>query len=148
MYKQRYNEQKGNAERRNIDFNLTFEEWRDIWDSSGHWEERGRGIGKFVMARYGDIGPYAVGNVKIILHTDNVIEAFKDKPGHSCTESTKELLRAANSGKKQSAETLLKRSLKLKGRPSSKKGIPLTDEHKQKCSISAKLVWEKKKNAS
>jgi hypothetical protein len=44
------------AKRRGIPFLFTFEEW---------WE----------MARYGDVGAYEVGNVKIIPFGDNVREA-------------------------------------------------------------------------
>jgi hypothetical protein len=54
-----------NAERRGIAFELTFEQWFDIWTKSGHYSERGRKRGQYVMARFGDEGPYAVGNVEI-----------------------------------------------------------------------------------
>lgn len=45
-------------------FELTFEQWLSIWKKSGHLHERGRGRGKYVMARFGDRGPYAVGKSK------------------------------------------------------------------------------------
>lgn len=63
--KSKYYEHRQNARRRNIEFALTYNEWIDIWMQSGHWEKRGRGAGKYVMCRYGDTGPYAVGNVYI-----------------------------------------------------------------------------------
>ena len=56
------------AARRGIPFPMTFDQWRRIWQKSGHWHERGTGRGKYQMARIGDRGPYAVGNVKIITH--------------------------------------------------------------------------------
>jgi hypothetical protein len=60
---------------RNIPFLLTFEQWWDIWQQSGHWHERGNLDGdKYCMARHGDVGPYAVGNVKIITNRENSIE--------------------------------------------------------------------------
>ncbi len=66
-----YTHQKHEAIRRGIQFKLTFDEWLMIWTRSGHLEERGRKRGQFVMARKGDKGPYAVGNVKIITNGDN-----------------------------------------------------------------------------
>lgn len=67
------------AASRKIEFLLTFEEWLQIWLDSGRIDERGTRKGKYVMARFGDIGPYAVGNVKIILHTENIREAHAGK---------------------------------------------------------------------
>ena len=66
---------------RGIEFTLTFQEWWDIWQQSGKWEERGRKKGQYVMSRYGDTGPYAVGNVFIQTHTDNSKEALVGKIG-------------------------------------------------------------------
>ena len=54
---------------RNIEWHLTFEEWLDIWGTD--IDRRGRGIGKLNMCRYGDEGPYAVGNVFIGAHEQN-----------------------------------------------------------------------------
>lgn len=56
--------QRSNAKQRGIDWQLTFEEWMDIWNSSGKWGERGNK--GYVMARNFDTGPYAVDNVKIV----------------------------------------------------------------------------------
>jgi hypothetical protein len=63
--------QRVNAKRRGIEWRLTFVQWWDIWQRSGHWEERGRGHG-FAMCRYGDKGPYAVNNVYIGTNAENV----------------------------------------------------------------------------
>jgi hypothetical protein len=59
---------------RNIEFLLTFEEWYDIWQKSGHWENRGRKKGQYVMSRYNDIGPYSKDNVFIQTCTENLNE--------------------------------------------------------------------------
>ena len=59
------------AKYRGIDFELTFDEWYDIWQQSGHWADRGRGHGKYCMSRVNDIGAYKVGNVFIQLSTKN-----------------------------------------------------------------------------
>lgn len=66
-----YRSQKNNAARRNIEWQMTFAEWIKIWIESGHYHERGLGIGKYVMCRIGDKGPYAPGNVEIGLSTEN-----------------------------------------------------------------------------
>lgn len=58
--------QKNNANHRNIGWELNLWQWWRIWDESGRWADRGRGAGKYVMARIGDEGPYSVGNVEIM----------------------------------------------------------------------------------
>lgn len=67
FYLQRYR-----AGQRGIEWKLTFDEWWAIWTASGKWEQRGIYDGQFCMARHGDIGPYAVGNVEIITGNANV----------------------------------------------------------------------------
>jgi Alpha-glutamyl/putrescinyl thymine pyrophosphorylase clade 2 len=66
------------ARGRNIPFLITFEEWLAVWQESGHINERGNG--RYVMSRPGDVGPYAVGNVRIILCGENVKESLA-RPG-------------------------------------------------------------------
>jgi hypothetical protein len=68
---------KYNAEGNGVRFELTFDEWLQIWTDSGFLDQRGQG--KYVMARLGDKGPYAVGNVKIITAAENVREAWLNK---------------------------------------------------------------------
>src|SRR4051812_11641348 len=51
---------------RGIEFKLTFEQWWKLWQDSGKWSRRGARKGQYVMARFGDVGPYSVGNVIII----------------------------------------------------------------------------------
>jgi hypothetical protein len=76
-----YSRHKLRAARRKIDFLLTFEEWTAIWQASGKWEQRGTRRGQYVMARYGDRGPYAAGNVRICTCAENMKEA------HHCRRS-------------------------------------------------------------
>lgn len=66
----RYLQQKENARKRGIAFELSWEQWWSLWQE--HWEQRGRGPGRMVMARHGDIGPYTIGNVAIVPHEQNV----------------------------------------------------------------------------
>lgn len=96
-YKKAYTKQKSNAKRRGVEFELSFSEWLAIWLWSGKLDERGRGEGKYCMARVGDTGPYSICNVYITLNTKNVSDG--------------------NVGRADSAETRAKRSAALAGRP-------------------------------
>jgi len=92
----KFNAHKHNAKRRGIEFNLTFEQWSDIWNKSDKWNERGRGANKYCMCRVGDKGAYAIDNVFIGQGKQNVSDA--------------------NIGKHDSEETKLKKSLAAKGK--------------------------------
>jgi hypothetical protein len=71
----RYRQHKGNAKRRGVPFELTFEEWLDVWKGSGHFDERGNKTADgYVMARHGDKGAYAVGNVSIKRNAENTAD--------------------------------------------------------------------------
>lgn len=63
--------QRRNAVRRNINFNLSFDEWLSIWTKSGKLNLRGKGKGKYHMCRINDIGAYDVNNVYIDLAENN-----------------------------------------------------------------------------
>jgi len=78
--KRKFREQKQRAKSRNIDWQLTFEQWMDIWLSSGHWHERGCKRGLYCMSRKGDIGAYSVDNVYIQTHSDNLKEIHLARP--------------------------------------------------------------------
>ncbi|WP_018322556.1 hypothetical protein [Bradyrhizobium sp. WSM2793] len=73
-------EHRVNAKDRGIGFQLTFSQWLEIWIASGKVRKRGCRRGQYVMARYGDRGPYAIGNVKIISASENIAEALRGKP--------------------------------------------------------------------
>lgn len=62
------------AKTRGIVWNLTFDEWFSFWMKSGHWEERG--LYGYQMCRFGDDGPYAIGNIYIAHHTQNKKDAY------------------------------------------------------------------------
>lgn len=69
--RQKYAAQRHSARKRGIAFLLTFDEWLDLWIKSGKWSNRGRYRGNYCMARFGDKGPYAIGNVEIITFEQN-----------------------------------------------------------------------------
>ena len=73
----RFSAQCYDAARQGIVWMLTFEEWLRIWNESGHLPNRGCRNGQYVMARHGDKGPYAVGNVSIITCNENARMARK-----------------------------------------------------------------------
>ena len=105
------------AKRRGIEFLLTFEEWLKIWMDSEHWHERGIRKYQYCMARFGDKGPYAVGNVKIITNEENLLERVLPKPTH---------------------ETRIKTSERMKGNKFTL-GYKHTDEAKKKIGEAARI---------
>lgn len=72
---------RNNAQnQRKIDFEFTYDEWCQWWEKhlGPEWfSKRGRGPGKYCMARLGDVGPYAQHNVKCITHAENSKEQTK-----------------------------------------------------------------------
>lgn len=66
-----FRRQRTNAKTRGIEWRLTLTQWWEIWQRSGHWDERGRGHA-YAMCRYGDKGPYAVNNVYIATNSQNI----------------------------------------------------------------------------
>jgi hypothetical protein len=99
-----YSTQKSNALKRKdrngnpIEWLFTFESWLDLWLKSGHWHQRGKGRGQYVMARFGDVGPYAPWNVEIKTVGENVVEAHKGRPKPPISEEQRKKLREANKG--------------------------------------------------
>ena len=90
LAKARFQSQRYEARsKRNIIWTLTFDEWLNIWQISGHWHERGSSAGKYCMSRYGDTGPYSVNNVFIQLHSNNIRDGHKGKPKGPWTEERK-----------------------------------------------------------
>ena len=69
--KLQYRNHKHRAARNGVPFHLTFEVWYDFWQQSGHYHERGPGIGQYCMSRFGDKGAYEIGNVFIQLSSKN-----------------------------------------------------------------------------
>ncbi len=115
--KRRYIEQKQSARRRNVDFSINFEDWWEIWEQSGHWDNRGRGKGKYVMSRYNDTGPYEKHNVFIQLCEDNARQGVSG------------LIRSLETRKKM-----------------SNYGKNKTEEHRKKLSEAATIAHQRRKN--
>jgi hypothetical protein len=73
--KNKYWTQKACAKRRGISFLLSYDDWWNIWQQSGKWNQRGCKKGQYVMSRYNDTGSYEVENVFIQQHGINIAEA-------------------------------------------------------------------------
>ena len=97
-------EHRVNAKDRGIGFELTFSQWLEIWIASGKVRKRGCRRGQYVMARYGDRGPYAAGNVKIILASENIAEALRGKPRSPETRALISLLMQMSWSLRRAAE--------------------------------------------
>lgn len=78
--KDAFNKQKNAAKFRGVEWKFSFDEWLKVWQDSGNLENRGKGIGKFVMARFGDVGPYSPSNVEIILCEKNTSDCRVNHP--------------------------------------------------------------------
>lgn len=97
-----YNVQKKTQARRKPDRNghriqvtMTFDEWLEVWTDSGKLHLRGRGQGRYCMARNDDLGDYAVGNVEIKACEENSREA---KLGRSHSACTRDKMSASREG--------------------------------------------------
>jgi hypothetical protein len=77
--KRKYLVHRTNAKMRGVEFKLTFEEWFCWWMDTGHYSERGREVGKYVMARKGDVGAYELGNIECVQAQVNSVAAHLGK---------------------------------------------------------------------
>lgn len=69
---ERFKQQRWRAANRGLGWEFTFEQWLEFWMASGKWHLRGKGTGKYVMARRGDVGPYSPGNCFICPFEQNI----------------------------------------------------------------------------
>lgn len=93
----RYVQQRKNANKRGIAFQMSFAVWEWLWLDSGKWSERGPLPHQYCMSRHGDEGPYAVANVTIKTVRENLDEL-------ACTEARKAQVRKALTGREKTPE--------------------------------------------
>ena len=67
--KRRYQQHKGSAKERGVEFHLSFEEWWGLWEP--FWERRGQKAQDMCMCRKADKGAYEIGNVRIATNKEN-----------------------------------------------------------------------------
>ena len=130
IYKRAYSNKKKDAKRRGIEFCMTLEQFTAVWEESGKFDQMGNKKGQYVMARiinygnifekhdtdyYGNLLPYDVDTVQIIIGGENKSAAHKGKnisdkhkarisaihKGKNVSDETKAKLRAAHLGKKR-----------------------------------------------
>ena len=70
-----WGDQFQHAKERNIEWNLNYPEWLEMWLLSGKWEQRGKKKGQYQMCRYFDEGAYS----KINCYIGTVEENQKDR---------------------------------------------------------------------
>ena len=73
-YHQAFIQQKKNAKKRGIPWEISFKDWLTIWQKSGKLHLRGKGKGKYCLARYGDKGPYSRINVFVQEFIGNLLD--------------------------------------------------------------------------
>jgi hypothetical protein len=66
------------ARSRGIAFEMSPEEWWAWWQEDGRWERRGAGRDQLCMARIGDTGPYAIGNIYCTTNEENWRDAWNN----------------------------------------------------------------------
>lgn len=71
-----YRTQRQTARTRGIPFSLSLAEWWAVWQASGKYHLRGRGLGHYCMSRLNDQGGYEMGNIHIKLCEDNSREGL------------------------------------------------------------------------
>jgi hypothetical protein len=81
---------------RGIEWKLEPLEWWQIWESSGHWHERGKLSHQYCMARKEDKGAYEIGNVIIITNAENHAMRNRNKEIYRHTQEFKDNLAESN----------------------------------------------------
>jgi hypothetical protein len=92
--RRQYTNHKASAKQRGIPFLLTYAQWLAVWQASGRLDRRGHMPDNYCMARFGDRGAYAVGNVKIITMAENGSERVYPS-GRKLPANTKKKISAA-----------------------------------------------------
>lgn len=64
-----YLDQRHTSKQRGVAFELTFEEFEEFWSEG--FPARGRGRDDLCMARFGDEGPYQIGNIYVTTNSEN-----------------------------------------------------------------------------
>jgi hypothetical protein len=77
-----YVEHRANSAKRGIPFEFTFKQWMDAWGDN--YERMSIRNGGLVMCRYGDTGPYRVGNIYLASNSQNIKDYWVRKK-KACT---------------------------------------------------------------
>ena len=146
--RRKYQLQKYDANKRGILWQFNYPIWLKIWYKSGHWKDRGCRRGQYVMARFGDKGPYAPENVRICTVEENRAEAIQvfgpevrkrmslAQTGRKHSLATRRKMSESQKGRTASDETRAKMSAAKKGKPGPRLGAKLSDITKDRISAS------------
>lgn len=97
-----FTQQRSNAHKRGIEWQLTFEQWRALWGDK--LKQRGRQSHQLCMARFNDSGAYAEDNVHIISSAKNCSDRARHALGLSEVEWAAEVANRAAAQMKRKAE--------------------------------------------
>jgi len=61
-----FRSQRNQAKHCRVKWDLTFAEWWEVWQSSGKWDQRGKGAGHYFLARKNLSLPFQSGNVEVV----------------------------------------------------------------------------------
>jgi len=81
--KQLYNDQISHSSSRGINWELSYEQWIEMWLVSGQWENRGKEKGQYQMCRFYDEGPYSCTNCYIGTVEENQKDRHKIPDGET-----------------------------------------------------------------
>src|SRR5258706_9221221 len=56
---------KRDALRKGVAYDISFEDWKDMWNSSGHFQDKGSKTGQYTMVRLDKTKPFTFGNIEI-----------------------------------------------------------------------------------
>jgi len=69
-----YDVQKSKALTNNVAFELSYQEWIELWNSSGKWAQRGPYADDYCLARIDSTKGFFVGNCYVITNRENATE--------------------------------------------------------------------------
>jgi hypothetical protein len=131
-----FKSQRSSATKRGIRFLLSFDEWWKIWQASGKWEQRGRLAGQYVMARFGDSGPYAANNVRICTKGENYDEYIS-----ALSDEQRRAIGQRGLGNRLTDEQRQRLSKAIKAMWSRGARAPITEKTRQKYVAAQKARW-------
>ena len=88
-----FRRQRVGARHRGIEWQFTYEQWREWWGDD--LERRGRGAKQLQMQRFGDIGPYHPHNVRKGTPADNMAVAAPRRVRANAISRRQAMMRAA-----------------------------------------------------
>jgi hypothetical protein len=94
--KNSYYGQRSAAKRRNILFQLTFDEWYNWWLSNGvdkALQQSSRSANTLCMCRYGDLGPYSLTNIYCTTIQQNAADLWSNGRGIKISNAVQNLAR-------------------------------------------------------